>query len=517
MGGSTSEKSAAVPQDRPAPQDRPILEMRGISKSFPGVIALKEVDFSVRRGEVVGLLGENGAGKSTLMKILTGVYQPNEGELLWDGGPRRFETIREAQEKGISIIFQELNNCPNLSALENLFLGRELRTKTGLLDFAAMREGAAALFERLDVKVELGRPVGRLSTAIQQMIEIAKALLTEVKLLIMDEPTSSLTTHETEKLFQVIAELKAKGISVIFISHKLDEVFRITDRIVVLRDGENAGELETGKATVDQLVALMVGRELKDFFSSREAGPSDEVVLRVEGLAGPPMIRDVSFELRKGEILGFAGLIGAGRTETARLLIGAARKTAGRILLGGAEVDIASPKAAVAKGIAYLPEDRKMQALILGMTVRENVTMAVHGLLRKFLVMLDRRKELKIAESSIDSLGIKVSGTEQIVRNLSGGNQQKVVIAKWLAAKPRILILDEPTRGIDVRAKSEVHRLIAELADSGVSIILISSELPEIVALADRVLVMHEGGVKGILPRAGLTQQAVMTAVFGTG
>ncbi|MGO8693759.1 MAG: sugar ABC transporter ATP-binding protein [Rectinemataceae bacterium] len=512
MSDLTAKGGVAIPGDRAA-----ILEMRRISKTFPGVIALKDVDFSVGRGEVVGLLGENGAGKSTLMKILTGVYRPDGGKLLWDGVSLQFESIRNAQERGISIIFQELNNCPNLSALENLFLGRELKTKTGILDFAAMRERAAALFERLDVNIDMGTPVGKFSTAIQQMIEIAKALLTEVRLLVMDEPTSSLTTRETEKLFQVIAELKAKGISVVFISHKLDEVFRITDRIVVLRDGENAGELGTKKATTEQLIALMVGRELGALFSSRKHAPSEEVVLRVEGLSGPPMIRDVSFELRRGEILGFAGLIGAGRTETARLLIGAVRKTAGKIFLDGEEIAVASPKAAVARGIAYLPEDRKVQALVLGMTMRENVTLAVHSLIRRLWVVLDRKKELKIAENSIRSFDIKVSGTEQIVRNLSGGNQQKVVIAKWLAAKPRILILDEPTRGIDVHAKSEVHRIVAELADSGVSIILISSELPEILTLADRVLVMHEGGVKKVLPRAGLTQEAVMAAVFGPG
>jgi ABC-type sugar transport system ATPase subunit len=349
------------------------------------------------------------------------------------------------------------------------------------------------------------------------MIEIAKALLSEVRLLIMDEPTSSLTTRETEKLFQVIAELKAKGIAVVFISHKLDEVFRVTDRIVVLRDGENAGELDPRTTTMDQLIGLMVGRELRDFFSARKLSPSQDAVLSVEGLSGPPFIRDVSFDLRRGEILGFAGLIGAGRTETARLLIGAVRKTAGRMILDGEEINVTSPKSAVAKGIAYLPEDRKVQALVLGMTMRENVTLAVHRLVRSFFVILDRKKETAIARDSIASLSVKVSSPEQVVRNLSGGNQQKVVIAKWLAAKPRILILDEPTRGIDVHAKSEVHRIVAELADSGVSIILISSELPEILALADRVLVMSEGSVKAILPRAGLTQEAIMGAVFGPG
>ena len=435
---------------------------------------------------------------------------------MWDGVLLHFETIREAQERGISIIFQELNNCPNLSALENLFLGREIKTRAGLLDFAS---DARAGRRRLRAPRHQDRPqkvpVGRLSTAIQQMIEIAKALLTEVRLLVMDEPTSSLTTRETEKLFQVIAELKAKGISVVFISHKLDEVFKVADRIVVLRDGENAGELDPKKTTMDELIGLMVGRELRSFFSERKLGPSGDIVLKVEGLSGPPFIRDVSFDLRRGEILGFAGLIGAGRTETARLLIGAVRKTSGRMILDGEEISVTSPKAAVARGIAYLPEDRKVQALILGMTMRENVTLVVHRLIRRFFLMLDRKKETAIAQDAIRSLSIKVSSTEQVVRNLSGGNQQKVVIAKWLAAKPRILVLDEPTRGIDVHAKSEVHRIVAELADSGVSIILISSELPEILALADRVLVMHEGSVKAILPRAGLTQEAIMGAVFG--
>lgn len=495
----------------------PILEMHDISKSFPGVQALNKVNFSISQGEVVGLLGENGAGKSTLVKVLTGVYQPDGGTILWEGKNVHFPSIREAQVRGISIIFQELNNCPNLNALENLFLGRELFKKgTAILDFSQMKKKALEIFEYLDLSVDINVQVGTLSTAIQQMLEIAKALLTNVRLLVMDEPTSSLTEKETSKLFSVIRELKSKGIAVIFISHKLEEVFKISDRMEVLRDGENAGTLDPAVNTVDELIALMVGRELGTLYTHRRASVFGEEIFRVEGISGPPYIHDVSFNLHKGEIIGMAGLIGAGRTETAKLIIGAEKYTRGKIFISGKEVRISSPADAVRKGLAYLPEDRKVLSLILGMTVRENITMAIHRLITGFLNVIDRRKERKIVDSYIDSLNIKVSHRDQIVGNLSGGNQQKVVISKWLAAEPKIFILDEPTRGIDVHAKSEVHKIISGLADAGVSIILISSELPEILALSDRVLVMHEGRVKGMLEREGLTQEGIMSAVFGS-
>jgi ABC-type sugar transport system ATPase subunit len=345
------------------------------------------------------------------------------------------------------------------------------------------------------------------------MIEIAKALLTDVKLLVMDEPTSSLTDKETDRLFKAIRELKQRGTAVIFISHKLGEVFTITERIVVLRDGRNAGEIDSRTGTMAELITAMVGRELAASAPRRptEIGPE---VLRVEGLSGPPHVEDVSFTLHRGEILGMAGLIGAGRTETARMLIGAGRRTRGRVFLDGNELTIRSPGDAVAHGIAYVPEDRKTQALILPMSVRENLTLAIHRALRRLWVFLSRRKEAAVTDSYIAALRIKIASREQVVNDLSGGNQQKVVLAKWLATKPRILILDEPTRGIDVAVKAEVHRIIAELAEQGVAILLISSELPEILALSSRVLVMDQGRVKRILERSDATQETIMSAAL---
>ncbi len=490
-----------------------LLEMDGISKSFPGVQALDRVRFAVHPGEVVGLLGENGAGKSTLMKILAGVYRADAGEIRWQGRPAAFRAVREAQQAGVSLIFQELNVCPNLKPVDNLFLGRELRRRSGLLDYPSMRRRALELFEHLGVSVDLEAEARRLSTAVQQMIEIGKALLTDVRLLVMDEPTSSLTDKETERLFRVIGELKARGAAVVFISHKLGEVFRITDRIVVLRDGRNAGELDPRTGTVDQLISLMVGRELGSFAAQRRTVPPGPEVLRVEGLSGGPVC-DVSFTLRKGEILGVAGLIGSGRTEMARLLLGADRRAGGRVVLDGAELRIRSPRDAVRAGFGFVPEDRKVQALVLRMTVRENLTLAIHGALRRAGLFLSRRREDAVTDEFVRALRIRLASREQAVNDLSGGNQQKVVLAKWLATRPRVLVLDEPTRGIDVAAKAEVHRIVAELAERGVAILLISSELPEILALADRVLVMHEGRAKAVLDRAEASQETIMRAAL---
>jgi ABC-type sugar transport system ATPase subunit len=490
-----------------------LLEMRGISRSFPGVRALDGVDFSVERGQVVALLGENGAGKSTLMKILAGVYRADAGEIRFDGKPVAFGSIQAAQSAGVSLIFQELTNCPNLKPLDNLFLGRELRRgRSPFLDRRAMRAAALALFERLGIEVDLDVEMSRMSTALQQMIEIAKALLVGAKLLVMDEPTSSLTERETDRLFQVIRELAAGGTSIVFISHKLDEVFEIADRIVVLRDGRNAGELDARRATMAELISAMVGRDLGSFAPRQPATPGAEV-LRVDGLSGGH-VRDVSFSLRAGEVLGLAGLIGAGRTETARLLIGAEPAERGRVLLDGAEVRIGSPLDAVAHRIAYVPEDRKVQALILPMSVRENVTLAIHDALRRLFFFLSRREEERVTDSYASALRIKLASREQAVNDLSGGNQQKVVLARWLATRPKVLILDEPTRGIDVAAKAEVHRIVGELAEQGVAILLISSELPEILALSDRVLVMHEGRVKCILDRSEATQESILAAAL---
>jgi len=491
-----------------------LLEVRGLCKSFPGVRALDRVDFSIRPGEVVGLLGENGAGKSTLVKTLAGVYRPDAGEISYQGKRVRFAGVREAQKAGLTLIFQELNNCPNLKPIDNLFLGREIRRRgTRLLDYPAMRKRARELFDRLGFQVDLDLDMNRLSTAVQQMIEIAKALLDDVKLLVMDEPTSSLTEKEADRLFQVIRDLKQRGTAVIFISHKLSEVFTVTERIVVLRDGKNAGEVDSRTGTMAELITAMVGRELSAVAPRQPVAPGPEV-LRVEGLSGPPHVEDVSFTLRRGEILGLAGLIGAGRSETARLLIGAVPLTRGRILLDGREVRIRSPHDAVAHGIAYVPEDRKTQALVLAMSVRENVTLAIHRQLIRLWMFLSRKKEVEVTDDYIARLRIKVASREQVVGNLSGGNQQKIVLAKWLAAQPRILILDEPTRGIDVAVKAEVYRIIADLAAQGLAIVVISSELPEVLALSDRVMVMHEGRVKRTLDRSEATQEAILSAAL---
>lgn len=490
-----------------------LVEMKGITKQFPGVLALNNVDFTVRKGEILGLIGENGAGKSTLMKILTGVYSPDAGEILYKGAPLVLKNTGDAYRHGISIIFQEFNLCPNLSAMENIFLGKELTSKgTGLFSYRKTREEARKFFRRLKFDIDPDIEVRKLGVAEQQMIEIAKALSYDTQLLIMDEPTSSLSLSEVENLFDIVRDLKTQGISVVFISHKLDEMLEITDRIAVLRDGANAGELPTIEATKERLISLMVGRELNHFFTQRKAALGQEVIFEVRHLSGPPNTKDVSFQLHRGEILGLAGLMGAGRTELARLLIGAEKKTTGTTILKNQEVHIDSPVTAVGCGIAYLPEDRKNLALILPMTTQENLSMSIHKQIKRLFNFIDRKREVAICHQYVDRLQIKISSLKQVVKNLSGGNQQKVVIGKWLATNPVVLILDEPTRGIDVGAKAEVHRIITELADEGVSILLISSELPEILHISDRILVMRDGRITTNLDRKEADQETIMKA-----
>ncbi len=490
----------------------PILEMREITKRFPGVAALRSVNLAVKPGEIVCLLGENGAGKSTLMKILAGVHTQYEGTILLEGTPVKFRNTREAFERGISIVYQEFNLCPNLSVMENLFLGNEIRIVPGIVSYRKMREKARAAFRRLKMAIAPDALVKDLGVAQQQMIEVAKALSHNTRVLIMDEPTSALAGREIANLFDIMRMLKRQGISIIFISHKLPEVREISDRVVCLRDGENSGEVNTRDVRENDLVAMMVGREIDRLYSTRSGEPGEEIVLDVRGLSGPPKIRDVSFQVRRGEIVGLAGLIGAGRTEVARLLIGAEKKTGGKVILNGKEISITHPSQAVARKIAYVPEDRKKAGLILPMTVRENITMSSHREVSNRLGVISAVKENAMTDEYISALSIKVSGREQVVRNLSGGNQQKVVISKWLATMPVVLILDEPTRGIDVGAKAEVHAIIAALADTGVAILMISSELPEILHVSDRVLVMHEGRITGDLMRGEATEETIMRA-----
>lgn len=489
-----------------------LLEMRHISKKFPGVQALNRVNFAVRKGEIVSLLGENGAGKSTLMKILTGVLPDFEGTILLEGSEVRFRNTREAFEHGISIVFQEFNLCPNLSAMENLFLGNEVRGRWRFLSYRQMHRRAQDAFENLRIAIDPAALVKDLGVAQQQMIEVAKALAHHTRILIMDEPTSALADAEIRNLFAIMRDLKSRGISIVFISHKLNEVLEISDRVTCLKDGENSGEIETKSATEDALVAMMVGREIAHMYASRRGEPLPEVALEVRSLSGPPMIRGVSFRIRKGEIVGLAGLIGAGRTELARLIIGAEKKTSGTIILNGKEVAIHHPSDAVAKGIAYASEDRKALGLVLPMTVRENTTMSIHPRIRNQWGFISAAKENEISDTYIGRLQIKATSREQVARNLSGGNQQKVVLGKCLAIQPHVMILDEPTRGVDVGAKAEVHKIIADLADEGVAILMISSELPELLHVCDRLLVMHEGRLTADLPRDQADEETLMKA-----
>jgi len=492
--------------------DTNIVEMHGITMKFPGVLALDKVDFSVKPGEVMCLLGENGAGKSTLMKVLTGVYIPNEGHMLLDGKPLVLQNTQDAYSQGISIIFQEFNLCANLTVMENIFMGNEERTSFGFVSYRKMKQKAAELFRRLNIDIDPEETVKNLGVASQQMVEIAKALSQDTKILIMDEPTSSLAESEIRTLFSIVRDLQAKGIAVVFISHKLKEVIEISDRITVLRDGKLVRTVHAADINEDQLISMMVGRDMKHFFSERQYDSSNEVVFEVEGLSGPPKIQDVSFSLKKGEIVGLAGLVGAGRTELSMLIMGAVKRWSGTLKMHGKPVSVNSPNDAVRQGIGYVPEDRKNLGLVQPMSTRENLTLSIHkNILNKF-GFISFRKECEIADTYIKQLQIKVSSREHIVKTLSGGNQQKVVIGKWLSALPEVMILDEPTRGIDVGSKAEVHRLIAELADAGMSILLISSELPEILAISDRVLVLSNGRLTADLAREEANEENIMQA-----
>ncbi|TVQ40403.1 MAG: sugar ABC transporter ATP-binding protein [Spirochaetaceae bacterium] len=488
-----------------------MLEVHGLSKRFPGVQALDRVDFDVDAGEVVGLIGENGAGKSTLIKVLAGVHRADEGQVLLNGEPVGIHTPQDSFSLGISVIFQELNLVGNLSVAENIFLGRELRSPGVLrsfLDFGRTTQRAQQLMQQAGLNCDPRLAVEELSLSHKQMVEVAKALSINSKIIIMDEPTSTLTGQETELLFQIIERLKSSGVAVVFVSHKLDEVFRICDRLHVLRDGRHVGALQTARTSRDELIRLMVGRDLGTLFVKQEAQISD-TVLEVRDLGSPKGIEHVSFDLHRGEILGFAGLVGSGRTEVMRALFGIDKRTSGEILIDGRPVSIHSPSDAIAHGIGFVPEDRQVQGLVLGMDVRQNVTLASLQAVSERGFLIDAREQ-GVTGSFIEKLSIRTPSQEQIVVNLSGGNQQKVVVSKWLATNPRILILDEPTRGIDVGAKKEIHRLMSQLACQNVAIIMISSELSEILAMSDRIVVMHEGRKKGELDRAQASQEKIM-------
>jgi ABC-type sugar transport system ATPase subunit len=486
----------------------PLLEMRCIDKSFPGVHALKSVSLELREGEVLGLVGENGAGKSTLIKVLGGAHPPDAGEILLAGQPIRIPTPTAAQRAGVAMIHQELNLIADLTVRENIFLGRE-RTRKGFVRASEERRGAQALFEKIGLDIDPDTRCRRLTVAQQQKVEIAKALSTQARIVVMDEPTAALGTQEVEHLFAIIRDLQAHGLAVIYISHRLDEVFEVASHVMVLRDGTVVASDRIGQCSSERLIELMVGRPLESEFPVRTPALGAER-LRVEGLCRGDVVRDVNFGVRAGEVLGLAGLAGAGRTETMRLVFGADSPDAGRILIDGESVSISSPRDAISHRICLLPEDRKGQGLVLAHAVRENFGLPN---LDRFVrgPFLDQRRERSEFASYADSMKIKVTSPEQPAQNLSGGNQQKVVLAKWLAGRADVVVFDEPTRGIDVGAKYEIYLLMNELAANGKAIVMISSELPEVLGMSDRILVMHEGRVRGeITDVANATQEDIL-------
>lgn len=495
-----------------------LLHMQGISKSFPGVRALDSVDLEVRAGEVLALVGENGAGKSTLMKILSGAHHKDAGKILLDGREVEIESPHHAQQLGVAIIYQEFNLTRNQTVAANIYIAREPRVPglagwLGFVDRPRMEAEAAQVLARIRARIPPNEKVRELSVAQQQMVEIAKAIAVQAKILIMDEPTAALGESETEVLFETVRELKSQGIAIIFITHRLEEMFRIADRVVVLRDGQRVGELPIAEATSDRVVQMMVGRSLQEIFRKETAEIKDPI-LEVRGLTRRGAVQDVSFTLRRGEILGFSGLVGAGRTETARLLFGADARDAGEVFLEGRPLRVGSPTAAVKAGIGLVPEDRGLQGLVLKLSVQENIVLAT--LPRHSAAgWMNRPLIRKTAQAFTEQLSIRTPHLRQKTMLLSGGNQQKVVLAKWLASNPKVLILDEPTRGIDVGAKAEVHALMSRLARSGIGIIMISSELPEIMAMSDRIVVMHEGRIAAILDRSEATQELVMAYASG--
>lgn len=489
----------------------PLLKMEHISKSFPGVKALSDVQVDLRYGEVLALVGENGAGKSTLMKILTGIYQKDEGTITLQGNEITVTSSKHAQELGISIIHQELNLMKDLTIAENIFIGREPKGALHLLvDDKKLNNQAKELFEKLNIDLDPKTKVQNLTVAKQQMVEIAKALSFNSKILIMDEPTTALTEIEIEALFEIINSLRKKGVGIIYISHRMDELKRISDRITVMRDGTYIDTLTTAETEMSKVIQLMVGRHVYIESKPNIAEGEKETVLKVDNISTKALLKNVSFELKKGEILGFVGLMGAGRTEVARVLFGADPATSGTINLHGNEVKIKSPAAAVKYGIGYLSEDRKQFGLLVNMDVKSNIALATIKDYQSKAIFVSDYKIKRIAAKYVDQLKIKTPSINQQIRLLSGGNQQKVVIAKWLQRDCDILIFDEPTRGIDVGAKGEIYKLLDELAASGKSIIMISSELPEILRMSHRIVVMAEGKITGVLSSEEATQEKIM-------
>jgi inositol transport system ATP-binding protein len=495
-----------------------LLRMSGISKRFPGVHALDNVSFEVAPGEIHALLGENGAGKSTLLKILSGAQQPDAGEIRLEGKPVTLGSPQAAQRLGVVTIYQEFTLAPNMTVAENVFIGREPGAGP-FVNWRAMATQTKAITDQIGLGLKPFAVVRDLSVAEQQMVEIARALSMKSRLIVMDEPTSALSAAEVQKLFRIVRDLKAQGISVIFVTHRLEEVMEICDRYTVLRDGRFAGAGLVRETTIDGIIRLMVGRQLDALFAHRETATTGEVALRIEGLSrrgkaqdqNATVLDNVSLEVRRGEILGVAGLVGAGRTEMARAVFGADRFDAGRVFVDGKAVSIRSPEDAIRYGIGLVPEDRKQQALFLSLGVRVNLSMAAHQRILRGGVFIDETAERRLVEEYRKTLNIRMASPDQTISNLSGGNQQKVVLARWLALRPKILIVDEPTRGIDIGAKVEVHNLLFEMARTGIAVIAISSELPEVLAISDRIVTMREGRVTGEISRQEANEERLMT------
>ena len=490
------------------------LEMKNIVKQFPGVLALDHVNLKVNKGEVHALLGENGAGKSTLMKVLSGAYSKDEGEILFEGKPVEIHSAQDAQALNISTIYQELNLTDQLTVAENIYMGRQIMKNRFMVDWKTMYSEAQSILDDLDVGIDAHSLVGDLGVAHKQMVEVAKALSINSKVLILDEPTAPLTNHEIEILFNTIRKLKSRGVAIIYISHRLEEVMEICDRATIMRDGQNITELNVADTNLDEIIKYMVGRELKDKFPKIHVEPGKER-LKVDNICAGKRVKGVSLSARGGEILGISGLVGAGRTETARAIFGMDPKESGDVYVDGEKVTINQPLDAIKAGIGFVTEDRKLEGLVLTMSVGQNITLAT---LDKFgsSVKLDLGEEKKTVLDYIDKLNIKTPSHLQLTRNLSGGNQQKVVLAKWLLSNSKVIIFDEPTRGIDVGAKIEVYNIINSLVREGVAVIMISSELPEILGMSDRVAVMHQGEITGVFDNDGtLTQEKILYYATG--